>query len=319
MLMMLPSDRSLRATQKTSLAWLFPILRPFAMVKKNICASDAERSTTMQSKLEKITPKKAAEYLAQNFCNRPISPPTRQKYVRLIQTGKFYVTHQGVAFDEQGRLRDGQHRLAAVVEADTPVTMMVTRGLTEAAALAIDDGRKRTDAHALSMAHGALISGFVTAIAKEMYTGGLHLDTSTKPVTADRLEIVEFYGQHEEAIRTIVEAFRDNTAGVGAAYILAALARATYHVPAKKLKRFAEVLASGYSKEGEELIITLRNHILLKRRQEKKTRALRDELYAKTEQTLVDWVENKGTGRIGKAKSELFPLPTDRVLAAEAE
>jgi hypothetical protein len=271
------------------------------------------------TKLEKITPAKATDYLAQNFCNRPISPPTVQKYVRLIQAGKFYVTHQGVAFDEQGRLRDGQHRLSAIAAAQTPVSMLVTRGLSEEAALAIDDGRKRTDAHALSMAHGALISGFVTAIAKEMYTGGLHLDTSTKPVTADRLEIVEFYGQHEEAIRTIVEAFRDNTAGVGAAYILAALARATYHVPAKKLKRFAEVLASGYSKEGEELIITLRNHILLKRRQEKKTRALRDELYAKTEQTLVDWVENKGTGRIGKAKSELFPLPTDRVLAAEVE
>ena len=271
------------------------------------------------TKLEKITPSKATDYLAQNLCNRPLSPRTVQKYVRLMQAGKFYVTHQGVAIDEQERLRDGQHRLAAIVEANTPVSMLVTRGLSEEAALAIDDGRKRTDAQALSMAHGSLISGFVTAIAKEMYTGGLHLGTTTKPVTADRLQIVEFYGQHAEALGTVVEAFRDNTAGVGAAYVLAALARATYHVPAKKLKRFADVLATGYSKEGEELIITLRNHILLKRRQEKKTRELRDELYAKTEQTLLDWVENKGTGRITRAKQELFSLPTDRGLEAAAE
>ena len=43
------------------------------------------------TKLEKISPQKATEYLAKNLCNRPISPPTVQKYVRLIQTGKFYV------------------------------------------------------------------------------------------------------------------------------------------------------------------------------------------------------------------------------------
>ena len=197
--------------------------------------------------------------------------------------------------------------------------MLVTRGLSEEAALAIDDGRKRTDAQALSMAHGTAISGFVAAIAKEMYTGGLHFGTTAKLVTADRLELVEFYEQHAKAIQTVWEAFRDNTAGVGASYILAALARASYHISGKKLKRFAEVLASGYSKEGEEAIITLRNHILLKRRQERKTRELRDDLYAKTEQALADWSESKWTGRITKAKGELFPLATDRVLAVEPE
>ena len=92
-------------------------------------------------------------------------PPTVQKYVRLIQAGDFYLTHQGVAFDEEGRLHDGQHRLAAIVAANTLVSMLVTRGLSEAGALGLDDGRKRTDAHALSMAHGPLISGFVAAIA----------------------------------------------------------------------------------------------------------------------------------------------------------
>jgi len=267
----------------------------------------------MQSKLEKISPKKADEFLSQNFCNRPISPLTVQKYVRLIKAGKFYVTHQGIAFDEQGRLRDGQHRLRAIIETRTTVSMMVSRGLTEEAALAIDDGRKRTDAQALSMAHGGPISGFVAAIAKEIFIGGLHFGTTTKPVAPDRLDLVDFYGEHAEAIQFVWEAFRDNTAGVGASYILAALVRASYHVPAKKLKRFAEVLASGYSKEGEEFIITLRNHILLKRK-EPKNRALRDDLYAKTEQAVADWHANKGVNRIAKAKKELFPLPSDRVV-----
>ena len=46
---------------------------------------------------------------------------------------------------------------------------------------------------------------------------------------------------------------------------------------------------------------------------------LRDDLYAKTEQTIADWSEAKASGRIARAKTELFPLPTDRVLVAEPE
>jgi hypothetical protein len=35
------------------------------------------------------------------------------------------VTHQGIAFDTQGVLVDGQHRLAAIIEADRPVELTV--------------------------------------------------------------------------------------------------------------------------------------------------------------------------------------------------
>ena len=269
----------------------------------------------MQSKVEKITPKKAQEYLAQNFCNRPISPLTVQKYVRLLQKDKFHLTHQGIAFDEQGRLRDGQHRLAAIVQTNATVNMVVARGITEAAALAIDDGRKRTDSQALSMAHGSLVSGFIAAIAKEMFIGGQHFGTTAKPVVVGRLELVDFFGEHAEAIQTVRESFRDNTQGVGQSYILAAIARASYHLPAKKVKRFAEVLVSGFSKEGDEPIITMRNYIL-KHKEDKRSRLMRDELYAKTEQVLLEWSGNQWNGRLTKAKKELFPLSSDQLLGA---
>ena len=39
-------------------------------------------------------------------------------------------THQGIAFDENGVLQDGQHRLCAIVSANKPVDMMVTSGLS---------------------------------------------------------------------------------------------------------------------------------------------------------------------------------------------
>jgi hypothetical protein len=42
------------------------------------------------------------------------------------------VTHQGIALDTDGVLIDGQHRLAAAVEADQPVDMLVITGVDAA-------------------------------------------------------------------------------------------------------------------------------------------------------------------------------------------
>lgn len=264
----------------------------------------------MDTKIEKISPERAQEYLTHNYSNRPIAKPEVRRYVRLYKSGKHELTHQGIAFDKKGRLRDGQTRLTAIVESGVTIPMMVTRGLSETAAAAVDSGRRRTDAQALSMTSGTNVSGFIAAIARELYAGGNHLGTDSKPTFPDRIELIEFYAKHADVIHQVWEAFRDNTAGAGNSYILAALVRATYHLPKKKVLRFAEVLASGYSKPGEEPIIQLRNHILVKRKQEKRTRKLRDELYAKVEQSVFNW--SKGImAPISKAKTELFPLPDD--------
>jgi len=129
----------------------------------------------MQSKIMPVTPKQAADWLEVNHCNRPLSRAVVEKYHHAIDSKRFYLTHQGIALDEQGRLRDGQHRLQAIVDSGKTVKLVVTADLPEEAVQAIDDGRKRTDQQVLSMAQGEYVSPLVTAVAKEMYGGGLHL------------------------------------------------------------------------------------------------------------------------------------------------
>ena len=101
----------------------------------------------MQSRIETITPAMAKEYLEHNMTNnRRLNTQTVNSYARIMKAGGWNVTHQGIAFDEDGELVDGQHRLQAIIVANIPVTMMVTRGVPrhEGEAFNIDVGLKRS-------------------------------------------------------------------------------------------------------------------------------------------------------------------------------
>jgi hypothetical protein len=61
-----------------------------------------------------------------------------------IKNGTFHSTHQGIAFDTNGNLFDGQHRMMAVIQSGIPILTQVTRDVAIDAWHATDIGRKRT-------------------------------------------------------------------------------------------------------------------------------------------------------------------------------
>lgn len=85
----------------------------------------------MDTKLVKLTPAGALELLKKNTNNRPIRPTKVAALVAMFQRREYKPTHQGIAFDVNGTLLDGQHRLLALSQMpDTfSVMMNVTRGL----------------------------------------------------------------------------------------------------------------------------------------------------------------------------------------------
>ena len=83
----------------------------------------------MKTRIETITPALATEWLDKhNSVNRKISEPTVQSYAMDMKNGRWTLTHQGIAFDTEGNLQDGQHRLWAIVFSGITLEMMVTRG-----------------------------------------------------------------------------------------------------------------------------------------------------------------------------------------------
>lgn len=115
--------------------------------------------TNYSSKLETITPDIAAEYLLTMGRNRSLRAAAVAAFAQQIRSGEFSLIPEGIAFDASGALRDGQHRLAAIIMSGTPVRMNVHRGLTEEQIAAIDQGTARTAADVEVMAgdaHGRL-------------------------------------------------------------------------------------------------------------------------------------------------------------------
>lgn len=98
----------------------------------------------IETRVETITPELATKYLSHNVHNRSIRKQEVEAYAREIKRGTFVLTHQGIAFDSDGNLIDGQHRLMAIAMAGSPVQMMVSRGVIPTALTVVDRGASRT-------------------------------------------------------------------------------------------------------------------------------------------------------------------------------
>ena len=118
----------------------------------------------IEAKLEEITPDVAKAYLEHNKRNRKIKTKTVESYARDIMRGNFVTTHQGIAFNNEGELIDGQHRLLAIVAANKSVQMMVTRGLPNGTVSVLDRGVSRSirDVIQMEMLHDGLDDGMFT-------------------------------------------------------------------------------------------------------------------------------------------------------------
>jgi hypothetical protein len=99
----------------------------------------------MKTHLQTVTPEKAADWLTSdiNRDNRLLRDHFVNYLAQEILRGKWQTTHQGLAFSEDGRLLDGQHRLTAIVRSGKAVDILVTTGLPNETYQVIDCGLKR--------------------------------------------------------------------------------------------------------------------------------------------------------------------------------
>lgn len=91
-----------------------------------------------------LTPERAKRYLKTSIGNRKIRDSNVRNLVNLIDRGEWRLTHQGIAVDENGNLRDGHHRLMACVKSGKTLKIMVTTGLAPETVDAMDQGSNRS-------------------------------------------------------------------------------------------------------------------------------------------------------------------------------
>ena len=79
----------------------------------------------MKAVIQRVTPNIAREWLKTNESNRTLRPQRVRQYANDMKAGKWNLTGQGITFGKNGNLLDGQHRLHAIILADTAVDMLV--------------------------------------------------------------------------------------------------------------------------------------------------------------------------------------------------
>lgn len=269
-------------------------------------------SDKITTRTERITPKKAEQYLAMKKTNRPIDKAHVKALAKMMRDGTFHLTHQGIAFNCDGTLQDGQHRLLAIIESGMYVSMNVSRGLPNKAMDVIDTGKKRTIADALNI-NGLATDSRAVAIGRRMMDGSSLLKNGGH---GSRLEIIRFIEKHSEAIE-----FAKRQPGNGAIFLHASLrapiARAWYTANRKRLAEFMEVLSSGFATSDDDRAAILLRNYYMANRQVMGRHAGEFALYLKTEQMLSDFLNREPVTTVRKAKSELFPLPEEKINATK--
>lgn len=161
----------------------------------------------MKTQTIQVTPKKAAEWLQNcNTHNRNINKSRVTQYAADMKAGSWMLSHQGIAFDEDGVLCDGQHRLAAIVLADVTLPMLVTTGLPRELANGVvidirdvmDRGQGRSVGQQLAMSHGVKYSNHVSASIRTIASICVGRDMAMS--TAQTLKIMGIYGENVEEI-----------------------------------------------------------------------------------------------------------------------
>lgn len=132
-----------------------------------VYAYSPEDLKSVQITLEDVSPAIAKEWLDKHNTDnyRTFKPRNIERYARDMSAGHWRLTSETVKFDRSGVLADGQNRLAAIVKANTTVTLFIARGLDPAATDVMDTGSARRASDVLKR-HGGQDTQAVAAAAR---------------------------------------------------------------------------------------------------------------------------------------------------------
>lgn len=243
----------------------------------------------MELSIETITPKQAEKYLQFNTSNRNLRKSLVSQYARDMTNGKWRLTHQGVAFNCDGTLLDGQHRLKAIVESGVTVQMLVARGVDSKNQLVMDDHAKRSAGDALTLARGERVTTTEVAIVR----AAIELQEKAFSTHRTKAELNELIDQFRGALDFTGEFLATKHRGVTAAPVWGAIALSWFYAEdLERLRAFCRILCGVdmAADEGDRAAQILREWLL---RMGLKYAAQRKEGFRKTQRAIVAFMKHQ--------------------------
>ena len=247
-----------------------------------------------------VTPDMAQHWLKRNYFNRKINLQTVYRYRNQILAGRWKRTHQGIAFDKDGILLDGQHRLAAVCMAKRPVQMLVFVNQSLGNHEAIDGGKPRSNLDVIKMEFrdNRLSTAHLTTL-RAMLAG-----KNCECINLSSEEINDEFEHYSEGIQFAIDELETGyCAEINDPTVRAVIARAFAHIPKEKLQAFCSYLR--FHQEQPPIVAELCHWLIRLTDHRESTRR---EIYKRTEYTLLAFLQEQDKVTIPFYTRELFPL-----------
>lgn len=121
-----------------------------------------------------------------------------------MKTGRWVLNGETICFDSNGVLRDGHHRLLAIIESGVTIEVLVVRGVDPAAWYTYDQGKSRSGGDIFQIA--GVTNPFATkAIVAKCEAINekkiLHSRNNAQYTSKSNAELLRIYREHEELFR----------------------------------------------------------------------------------------------------------------------
>jgi hypothetical protein len=270
-------------------------------------ATNTKHSAAIHTTYMDVGPDMAAQWLEGNVRNRRIDQKHVDCLAQEMMAGRWNTTHQGIAFDANGTLIDGQHRLWAILQSGCTVRMPVSIGLPADCIDTIDGMKARSpvDRMTLSGAFGTEgVNSYHASTLREAVRG---LKSSRKLPYHQEADLM---AQHIDAVRYATSHVATRARGVGVSYVRAVIARAWYSVDVDRLAQFCRVLSTGMPESASDAsIIKLRDQLMAVG--STRNQSIQRELYGKVERVLMSWLKGETRSVFRPVTQEYFPLPEE--------
>lgn len=267
----------------------------------------------MRSTVMDVSPELAKKWLQEkNTCNRAIRSSVVNRYARDMAAGQWKVSHQGIAFDHDGTLLDGQHRLGAIVLSGVTVQMLVVFDVESESQMVMDDHARRAAEDNLNLGGRLGVSRADVAMAR--CVSAFFNVPSRSPTTTEIGEIIwELMEGMDFAIRKRVKS--SSSRGINSAPVWTSIALAWYYAPdIEKLERFCDIaygrqFASG---EGSAAAVMLRE-LCLRNGATAGGESERHKLFLKSCRAISAFLADEPLSRLHATETEfVYPLSVGR-------
>ena len=224
----------------------------------------------MKVEIVNVTPRLAAEWLATSDGNprwrKCVSNKNKLYDERIVEriaddmrNDNWNPGTNTIGFGEDGKLKEGHHRLAAVVKAGVTVQMVVVWGITQAGEIHIDDNRTRQESARTGIDRTVLAVPNVHS----SYVKGMHTVDRYALSLENKLRFIDLHPSLYEVSRICHAGGKRNSILNFAIGMHAMMCAYEYGVSTTKLELFARAVRTGFiDSECESSAICIRNTLI---------------------------------------------------------